>query len=107
MPCHLEREMQNKVSREVFFSSPIRPYFVPRKCPLFSPKIVNWPSWITLFRAHILVKQNGRFPRGQYERSVWSMSCSASDLKSEEKLDEKREPLIHKRKMLGLEVVNK
>ena len=47
------------------------------------------------------------FPRGQYDRSVWSMSCSASDLKSEEKLDEKRDTLIHKRKMLGLEVVNK
>ena len=47
------------------------------------------------------------FPRGQHDRSVWSMRSLASDLKSEVKLDEKRETLIHKRKMLGLEVVNK
>ena len=67
---------------------------------------MNWPSWITKFRAHILAKQNGRFPRGQYDRSVWSIRSLASDLKSEVKLDEKRETLIHKRKMLGLEVVN-
>ena len=46
------------------------------------------------------------FPRAQYDRSVWSMRSSASDLKSEVKFDEKRETLIHKRKMLRLEVVN-
>ena len=34
------------------------------------------------------------------------MRVSASDLKSEVKRDEKRETLVHKRKMLGLEVVN-
>ena len=29
----------------------IRSFFVPRKCTLFSSKIVNWPSWISKLRA--------------------------------------------------------
>ena len=67
---------------------------------------MNWPSWITKLRAQLLLKQNGLFLQGRHDRSVCYMRVSASDLKSEVKLDEKRETLVHKRKMLGLELVN-
>ena len=77
-----------------------------QKYPLLSSKFVNWPSWITKFRPNAQEKQNGLIPRGEHDGSVWSMTVSASDSKSEVKLDEKRQKSVHKRKMLWFGGVN-